>query len=234
MVMIRRTTPQPRSKVTELPDGPEASDGLTPRQRLVIECIRTCLNKRGYPPSIREIGEAVGLTSPSSVYYQLQALENKGFIRRDPNRPRALELVTPDDQIPADSSLPHDIPAPVNVPVVGHIAAGTPILADQYIEQTMPLPRDLVGNGTLFILEVHGDSMIDAAICNGDYVVVRQQPTADNGDIVAAMTDDEATVKTLAKRDGHTWLMPRNPNYEPILGDQATIVGKVVAVLRRV
>ncbi len=224
----------PTGGVHEMPDGPVADDGLTQRQRLVLEYIHQSVSERGYPPSMREIGDAVGLTSPSSVKHQLASLERKGFIRRDPNRPRAIEVRLPDAAEPTvdvtDSG--NATPAAAYVPVVGRIAAGGPILAEQVIEDVFPLPKQLVGDGQLFMLKVVGDSMVDAAICDGDWVVVRQQPTAENGDVVAAMLDDEATVKTYKKRDGHIWLMPHNPDYEPILGDDAVIVGKVTAVLR--
>lgn len=225
--------------VTELPDGPADETGLTLRQQAILAVIRTCVEERGYPPSVREIGEGVGLTSPSSVAHQLATLERLGYLRRDPNRPRALVVAEP-GQVPSDAgstgAAEARTPAPhtVEVPLVGRIAAGGPILAEQSVEAVFPLPRDLVGEGELFMLKVVGDSMIDAAICDGDWVVVRQQADAENGDIVAALLDDEATVKTLKRRDGHVWLMPHNPAYAPILGDQAQIMGKVVSVLRRV
>jgi len=222
--------------VRELPDGPPDASGLTSRQRRVLEVIRESVERRGYPPSMREIGEAVGLTSPSSVSHQLTALERKGFLRRDPNRPRAIEVRSPDpdESLVDETGLGDETPRPSYVPLVGRIAAGGPILAEEAVEDVFPLPRQIVGEGNLFLLKVVGDSMIDAAICDGDWVVVRQQPTADNGDIVAAMLDHEATVKTFKQRDGHTWLMPHNPAYEPILGDDATVLGRVVAVLRRI
>ncbi|MBO0921312.1 transcriptional repressor LexA [Cellulomonas sp. zg-ZUI222] len=221
-------------------------DGLTTRQRLVLETVRASVEQRGYPPSMREIGEAVGLTSPSSVKHQLTALERKGYLRRDPHRPRAIEVVQPDDARsvarwgagsdgPApDTDLPErdSAPAPSYVPVVGRIAAGGPIVAEQVVEDVFPLPRQLVGEGELFLLKVAGDSMIDAAICDGDWVVVRRQPVAENGEIVAAMIDGEATVKTLKRADGHVWLLPHNPAYAPIDGDEATVLGRVVSVLR--
>jgi repressor LexA len=227
--------PPGRSDVREIPDGPPGGDGLTPRQRKVLEVIRDAVDRRGYPPSMREIGEAVGLTSPSSVAHQLATLERKGFIRRDPNRPRAIEVKAPEvGTVAHDPTGEGDSrPSPTYVPVVGRIAAGGPILAEEAIEDVFPLPRQVVGEGTLFLLHVVGDSMTDAAICDGDWVVVRQQPVADNGDIVAAMIDGEATVKTYKRRDGHVWLMPHNPAYEPILGDDATILGRVTAVVRR-
>jgi repressor LexA len=205
----------------------------------VLEVIREWVERFGYPPSVREIGEAVGLTSTSSVAHQLRALERKGYLRRDHNRPRAVG-VRPADNAPdateeardaADSQPPR--PRPVFVPVVGRIAAGGPVLAEQVIEDMFPLPREIVGEGSLFLLRVTGDSMIEAAITDGDWVVVRQQPSAENGEIVAAMIDGEATVKTFKRRDGHIWLLPHNPAYEPIPGDEATVLGRVVAVLRR-
>jgi repressor LexA len=231
--------------VRVLPDGPPGGDGLTPRQRRVLETIRESVERRGYPPSMREIGEAVGLTSPSSVAHQLASLERKGYLRRDPNRPRAIEVILPGQAAPVAAVQPEGTtgddetgagdarPAPSYVPLVGRIAAGGPILAEEAVEDVFPLPRQLVGDGQLFLLSVVGDSMIDAAICDGDWVVVRQQPVADNGDIVAAMIDGEATVKTFKRRDGHVWLMPHNTAYQPIPGDAATILGRVVAVLRR-
>lgn len=221
-----------------LPDRAEGGDGLTPRQRLVLETIRSAVEKRGYPPSMREIGEAVGLTSPSSVKHQLMALERKGYVRRDPHRPRAIEIVMPDDArgvVSASGPLRESgerVPSPSYVPVVGRIAAGGPILAEQVVEDVFPLPRQLVGEGELFLLRVVGDSMIDAAICDGDWVVVRRQPLAENGEIVAAMIEGEATVKSLRRRDGHVWLMPANAAYTPIPADDVTVLGRVVAVLR--
>lgn len=205
---------------------------LTARQKRILREIQRAVDKRGYPPSVREIGEVVGLTSPSSVNYQLRMLEQKGYLRRDPNRPRAIEVLAPDepDTIEANDSYP----APAYVPVLGRIAAGGPILADERVETVFPLPTELVGDGDLFLLKVVGESMIEAAICDGDWVVVRRQPEASNGEIVAAMLEDEATVKTFKRRDGHVWLMPHNPAFEPINGDDAMILGKVVAVLRRV
>jgi repressor LexA len=221
--------------VHHFPDDPRqdtvGSDGLTPRQRRVLEVIRDWVVRRGYPPSVREIGEAVGLTSTSSVAHQLRALERKGYLRRDPNRPRAVGVLPPDADTEADEAAAR--PQPTYVPVVGRIAAGGPILAEQAIEDVFPLPREIVGDGSLFLLRVAGDSMIDAAITNGDWVVVRQQPSVENGEIVAAMLDGEATVKTFRRRDGHVWLLPQNPAYEPIPGDHATVLGRVVAVLRR-
>jgi repressor LexA len=193
------------------------------------------VDRFGYPPSVREIGEAVGLTSTSSVAHQLRALERKGYLRRDPNRPRAVGVRPAEDSPPDATLAPAEQPGPrpVLVPMVGRIAAGGPVLAEQAIEDVFPLPREIVGEGTLFLLRVTGDSMIEAAITDGDWVVVRQQPTAENGEIVAAMIDGEATVKTFKRSDGHVWLLPHNPAYQPIPADHATILGRVVALLRR-
>ncbi|QGF25283.1 transcriptional repressor LexA [Raineyella fluvialis] len=219
---------------------------LTPRQRLILDLIRATVEDRGYPPTVRELGEAAGLSSPSSVSHQLKVLEEKGYIRRDPNRPRAMEVVTGSDAASPEASSGPEVPAfdptglrdamptAVNVPVVGRIAAGVPITAEEHIEDVFALPKQLVGEGTVFMLEVRGDSMIEAAICDGDWVVVRQQPDAENGDIVAAMLDDEATVKTFKRTADKVWLLPHNPAFEPIDGSAATVLGKVVAVLRRV
>jgi repressor LexA len=237
--------PATPAAVHQLPDGPAGGDGLTQRQRRVLDTIRDLVDRRGYPPSMREIGEAVGLTSPSSVSHQLETLQRKGYLRRDPNRPRAIELTMPGETRTSSAHSVHDAvhdetesgdhrPTPSYVPLVGRIAAGGPILAEQAVEDVFPLPRQLVGDGQLFMLKVVGDSMVEAAICDGDWVVVRQQPVAENGDIVAAMLDGEATVKTFKRRDGHIWLLPHNAAYQPIPGDEATVLGRVVAVLRRV
>ncbi len=232
--------------VRTFPDRAEAGDGRTQRQRRVLEVIRDSIERRGYPPSVREIGEAVGLSSASSVAHQLSVLQRKGWLRRDPNRPRALDVRLPGDvsalqgaEGPAAATGAAGVdeaatPAATYVPLVGRIAAGGPVLAEQAVEDVFPLPRELVGEGTLFMLKVAGDSMVDAAICDGDWVVVRQQPTAENGEIVAAMIDGEATVKTYKRRDGHVWLLPHNAAYEPIPGDDATVLGRVVSVLRRI
>ena len=255
--------------------------GLTPRQKTVLEMIQRSVSTNGYPPTMREIGDTVGLASLSSVTHQLMQLEKLGYIRRDPKRPRAMEILIPlmlrdgtagaagsaedqtgtagtatgSAQAAAGSDAAPDAAAGAGaaaasapalasvtelatavdtamVPLVGRIAAGGPILAEQVVEDIMPLPRQLVGHGDLFMLKVSGDSMVDAAICDGDWVVVRRQPTAENGDIVAALLDDEATVKTFRQRNGHTWLLPQNTRYEPIVGDHAVIMGKVVSVMR--
>ena len=235
----------------QTPDKPDPDHVLTWRQRKVLQVIRESVQKRGYPPSMREIGEAVGLTSTSSVSYQLSTLQKKGYLHRDVGRPRTVEVrlpghpaVRPEPSREREEEAPADIPGidipsqeAAMVPWIGRIAAGGPILAEQYVEDVFPLPRQLVGEGTLFLLRVSGDSMINAAIADGDWVVVRQQEDAENGEIVAAMLDGatpEATVKTLKRSDGHVWLIPHNPAYTPILGDEAKILGRVVAVLRRV
>jgi repressor LexA len=205
---------------------------LSDKQRAILEAIQRSVTTRGYPPSMREIGDAVGLSSLSSVTHQLNQLELSGYLRRDPNRPRAIEILIDLQPSEATPDTTPSIGDAAMVPLVGRIAAGIPITAEQQIDEIFPLPRQLVGKGELFMLKVVGESMIDAAICDGDWVVVRQQQTAENGDIVAAMLDDEATVKVFRQRDGHTWLLPRNSNFEPIVGDYAVVLGKVVAVLR--
>lgn len=238
--------------------GPQRGSGtaktpksLTVRQKKILETIQRSVNDNGYPPSMREIGDTVGLASLSSVTHQLSQLEKLGYLRRDPKRPRAMEILMPLTLDERTMEIPGmESPGKLRstgglavtelasssdtamVPLVGRIAAGGPILADQAVEDVVPLPRQLVGHGELFMLKIAGDSMIDAAICDGDWVVVRRQNDAVNGDIVAALLEDEATVKTFRQRDGHTWLLPQNTQYEPILGDQATIMGKVVSVLR--
>src|SRR5688572_10956351 len=241
-----RSRGKARSKVSELPDGPPDATGLTPRQQRVLAHIKEAIEKRGYPPSMREIGEAVGLTSSSSVAHQLRVLEEKGFLKRDPNRPRALEVFLPEvmaarrslgaaEETQYDETDIGDTVTPATyVPVLGRIAAGGPILAEERVEDVFPLPKQLVGEGTLFLLQVAGDSMVDAAICDGDYVVIRQEQTAENGDIVAALIDGEATVKTFQRKAGHVWLLPHNPSYDPIDGTNASILGIVTAVLRKV
>jgi repressor LexA len=235
--VVERREERAGKAVREMPERPVDATGLTARQRRVLQVIRDSVERRGYPPSMREIGEAVGLTSPSSVSHQLASLQRKGLLRRDPNRPRAIEVVDPEvtaRETPYDETGVGDQrPAPSYVPVVGRIAAGGPILAEEAVEDVFPLPRQLVGEGALFLLQVRGDSMVEAAICDGDWVVVRQQPVADNGDIVAAMIDGEATVKTYQRREGHVWLLPHNAAYDPIPGDEATVLGRVTAVLRR-
>ena len=227
------------------PPSPGADRALTPRQRTILRFIHDWVQERGYSPSIREIGRAVGLTSTSSVEHQLSALESKGHLRREPGCPRTVEVRLPGVP-PVPAKAPGDAktaaPAPrrtcareaTRVPMVGRIAAGSPVPADESPDEAFPLPKELVGEGELFMLKVTGDSMIGAAITDGDWVVIRQQSDAESGEIVAAMIDGEATVKTLKRSGGHVWLMPHNSAYTPILGDAATILGRVVTVLRRV
>ena len=228
--------------IHQFPDV-QTGAALTARQERILEMIRASVLDRGYPPTMREIGEAVGLTSTSSVKHQLQALEAKGYLRRDANLPRAIDVSMPGEldadavdaapahvHAPATTALPPGVRA---VPLVGRIAAGGPVLAEQAVENIFALPTQLTGDGDLFMLKVAGDSMVDAAICDGDWVVVRRQNVAQDGDIVAALLEDEATIKTFRRRDGHVWLMPHNPAYTPIDGDHATVMGKVVSVLRR-
>jgi len=201
-----------------------SENDLSSRQKLILDVIKESIETNGYPPSMREIGEAAGLASSASVSYQIDALVEKGYIRKDATKGRAFEIVENEDDITPERT--------VNIPLVGRIAAGGPILAEQHIEEVYPLPESLVGSGELFLLKVVGDSMIDLAICDGDFVVIRSQKTAEKGEIVAAMIDGEATVKTFSKKDGHYWLLPANDNYSPIPADDAEILGKVTAVLR--
>jgi repressor LexA len=244
--MASEPTTETAGAVSALPDGPPDASGLTARQTKVLETIRDAVALRGYPPSMREIGQAVGLTSTSSVAHQLKVLEEKGFIKRDANRPRALEVFLPESMISRraissaaestydETGLGDTMPAASYVPVLGRIAAGAPILAEESVEDVFPLPKQLVGDGQLFLLEVRGESMIDAAICDGDYVVIRQAQTAENGQMVAAMIDGEATVKTFQRKGGQVWLLPHNDAFEPIDGTHASILGIVTAVLRKV
>ena len=216
---------------------------LTDRQARVLEAIKRHLAERGFLPSYREIGKDAGLRSTSSVKHQLQVLQDLGYIRLTANKGRAIELVQ--DQPEPTAGTARIVPFPDtqtddaimqsrDVPLVGRIAAGQPILAEQHVDDVMRLPERLTGSGELFMLEVHGDSMVDAAICDGDFVVVRRQQEAENGDIVAALLDDGATVKTFRREKGHVWLIPHNPAYSPIDGTHAVIMGKVVTVLRKV
>ena len=221
-------------------------DQLTDRQRRIMQVIEESVRRHGYPPTLREIGDAAGLASTSSVSHQLVSLQKKGYVSRGAGRPRSAVVRPVADPEPDPSPEPghsyRDLAAHkiTSVPLVGRIAAGPQILADQIIEDVFPLPQRLVGDGDLIMLNVVGDSMINAAIADGDWVVVRRESDIENGDIVAAMiesdtsADGEATVKTFKRSDGHVWLIPHNPIYTPILGDTATIIGKVVAVLRRV
>lgn len=200
---------------------------LTKRQQEILDYIRGEIHRRGFPPSVREIGEAVGLSSSSTVHSHLAALEAKGYIRRDPSKPRALEVLDY-----RDTERAVDYGQVSVVPLLGQVAAGQPILAAENIEQTMPLPVELAGDNT-FILRVRGESMIDAGILDGDFVVVKQQPTANNGEIVVAMIEDEATVKTFYREPDRIRLQPENTTMDPIYARDVTILGRVVALFRR-
>jgi repressor LexA len=203
---------------------------LTARQREILDLIRTTVAQRGYPPSVREIGDEVGLSSPSTVHSHLTTLANEGFIRRDPSKPRAIEVIKDDGAIAISRAAVRD------VPLVGSIAAGSPILADEDIEEIYPLPTELVGNEPVFMLTIRGDSMMNVGIFDRDYVVVQKQSTARNGQIVAALVNgEEATVKRFEKTDMGVVLHPENESYEPmVFTDGVAILGVVVAVLRRV
>ena len=211
---------------------------LSPRQRRILEVIRDAVVLRGYPPSIREIGDAAGLQSTSSVAYQLKELEKKGFLRRDPNKPRAVDVRNMPEPVRRRGKKPEqpDVTDQVQtsmVPALGAIAAGSPILAEQNVQEYYPLPTDFVGDGELFMLEVVGESMRDAAILDGDWVIIRSQPVAEQGEFVAAMIDGEATVKEFHRDTSGVWLLPRNDAFSPINGDNAEIMGKVVSVIRK-
>jgi repressor LexA len=218
------------------PDAAEPSrHGLTLVQGQVLQAVEDFAQCRGYSPTLREIGEAVGLASTSSVSHHLRVLQKRGYLSRGAGQPRTAVVHPPGQN--TGEAMAAGSQDTAYVPLIGQIAAGGPILAEEAVEDVFSLPRQLVGHGTLFMLKVAGDSMTGASIADGDWVVVRQQPDADNGDVVAAMIDGiqvEGTVKTLKRADGHVWLIPHNPLYAPILGDDATIVGKVIAVLRRV
>ena len=204
---------------------------LSDRQQQILATIERSVRQRGYPPSVREIGEAVGLRSPSSVKSQMDKLEEWGYLRRDPARPRALEVIA------SSGEDPEDVPRSVQVPLVGEIAAGGPIVAEQHIEDRLVLPEAMVGSGTLFALTVRGESMIEAGVLDGDVVVIRQQPTVEQGEMCAALIDGEATVKFFRRtRSGEVFLDPANERYEPIPiapGADSAIMGKVVTVMRR-
>lgn len=218
--------------------------GLSARQYKIVQVIEDSVRCNGYVPSLREIAKAVGLASTSSVSYQLSVLAEKGYLTREARRPRTAVLRNP-GQRPADPRREGTLKSQgaagemASVPLVGRIAAGRPILVDESVEDVIPLPKQLVGEGNLIMLRVVGESMIDAAIADGDWVVVRRESDIENGDIVAAMvesetsSDREATVKTFKKVDGHVWLIPHNPAFSPLLADTAEIIGKVVSVLRR-
>ncbi len=204
-------------------------DELSSRQQEILDLIRQAVLDRGYPPSVREIGDSLGLRSPSTVHSHLSTLVRLGYLRRDPTKPRAIEVVDRSDS-PQRATTPTR-----DVPLVGRIAAGSPILAEEDIEEVFPLPQQLVGSGPVIMLEVHGDSMVDAGILDGDYVVVRRQDDATDGDIVAALIEDEATVKRLERKNNQVILHAANPAYRPLVFDEGvSLVGKVVSVIRSV
>ncbi len=199
---------------------------LNSRQTAILEYIKREIRAKGYPPSVREIGHAVGLSSSSTVHGHLAQLEQKGYIRRDPTKPRTIEVLDSDSLVITKEM--------VNVPIVGKVTAGQPILAVENVEDTFPLPIDFVKNDDVFMLSVRGESMIGAGILDGDYILVRQQATAKNGDIVVALLEDEATVKTFYKESDYVRLQPENPALEPIITRDVQVIGKVIGVFRRI
>lgn len=210
------------------------SDKVTKRQQAVLDCIEACIQEKGYGPTVREICQSLGLSSPSTVHVHLKTLEEKGLIKRDPLKSRSITLTHPHDE----ASVIENVIAPsfgraVEVPLVGNVAAGSPILAEENITDTMTLPTDIVGDAPSFMLSVRGDSMIEAGINDGDYVVVKEQPVANNGDIVVALIDDGATVKRFYREKDHIRLQPENSSMDPIITRDCSIAGKVVAVFRR-
>lgn len=210
------------------------SEKVTKRQQAVLDCIEQCIREKGYGPTVREVCKSLGLSSPSTVHVHLKALEEKGLIKRDPLKSRSIALTYPlqDEHAPSNVLEP-SFAKVVNVPLVGNVAAGTPILAEENITDTMSLPTDIVGDAPSFMLSVRGESMIEAGINDGDYVVVKQQPVANNGDIVVALIDDGATVKRFYKEKDHIRLQPENSSMDPIITRDCSIAGKVVAVFRR-
>jgi repressor LexA len=231
------------SAAAGVPEHSDRSQVLTHRQRMILQFINEFVQKHGYPPSLREIAAAAGLKSKSSVWHQLSILEKKGCLSRDAGRPRTVMLRAPSHTTVRPGAQPNKTDRFTNlrsqdkatyVPLVGRIAAGYLMAAEEYVEEGFSLPNELVGDGELFMLKVSGDSMINAGIFEGDLVVVRRQPVVENGEFAVAMIDGETTVKTYMQTDGHVWLMPHNPFYTPIPGDNAVILGKVVTVIRRV
>ena len=211
------------------------AEKVTTRQQAVLDCREECIREKGYGPTVREVCQSLGLSSPSTVHVHLKALENKGLIKRDPLKSRSIALTYPLEGLPA---LESNVVQPsfsklVNVPLVGNVAAGAPILAEENITDTITLPTDIVGDSPSFLLSVRGESMIEAGINDGDYVVVKEQPVANNGDIVVAIIDDGATVKRFYKEADHIRLQPENSSMEPIITRDCSIAGKVVAVFRR-
>ncbi len=209
---------------------------VTKRQQAVLDSIRNCIQEKGYGPTVREICQDLGLSSPSTVHVHLKTLENKGLIKRDPLKSRSITFADPLEEAMLGSESELKRPSfskMLDLPLVGNVAAGSPILAEENIIDSITLPTDIVGDSASFLLSVRGESMIDAGINNGDYVVVKEQPTANNGDIVVALIDDSATVKRFYKEKDHIRLQPENTSMEPILTKDCSIAGKVVAVFRR-
>ena len=210
------------------------SEKVTKRQQAVLDCIEACIREKGYGPTVREICQSLGLSSPSTVHVHLKALEEKGLIKRDPLKSRSIALTHPSDKTAMiDNVIAPSFGRAVEVPLVGNVAAGSPILAEENITDTMTLPTDIVGDAPSFMLSVRGDSMIEAGINDGDYVVVKEQPVANNGDIVVAIIDDGATVKRFYREKDHIRLQPENSSMDPIITRDCSIAGKVVAVFRR-
>lgn len=210
------------------------SDKITKRQQAVLDVIEQCIREKGYGPTVREVCQALGLSSPSTVHVHLKALEEKGLIKRDPLKSRSIALTYPHDHTEEATSIPQaEYDNLVTIPLVGNVAAGTPILAEQNITDNITLPTEIVGDAPSFMLSVRGESMIEAGINDGDYVVVKEQPVASNGDIVVAIIDDGATVKRFFKEQDHIRLQPENSSMEPIITTDCSIAGKVVAVFRR-
>ncbi len=227
------------ASVHSLPDNPSENPELSARQVIVLQTIIDTVAEQGFPPAMRDLLNASGLSSVSSIAHQLSALEKLGYIKRGSNKARGMEVLRNVDGTFIDTNsssvnASQSSQDSVSIPLLGQIAAGTGLIAEQNVENVMSLPREITGFGDLFMLQVRGDSMIDAGIFDGDFVVVRQQPSANNGEIVAALiNDEEATVKTFKKRDGQVWLMPHNPDFEPIDGNEARIMGVVVTVMRK-
>lgn len=209
------------------------TEKITKRQQAVLNCIEACIKEKGYGPTVREICQELGLSSPSTVHVHLKALEQKNLIKRDPLKSRSIALTSPVEENAPAAQRALGFAKTIEVPLVGDVAAGTPILAQENITDTMALPTDIVGDAPSFMLSVHGESMIEAGINDGDYVVVKEQPVADNGDIVVALVDDGATVKTFYREKGHVRLQPENSSMDPIITTDCSIAGKVVAVFRR-
>jgi repressor LexA len=213
--------------------GRDMAQKVTKRQQAVLDCIEACIREKGYGPTVREVCQTLGLSSPSTVHVHLKALEDKGYIKRDPLKSRSIALTYPIEDAPSPVVLAATYSNLVNVPLVGDVAAGSPILAEENITDTMTLPTDIVGDAPSFMLSVRGESMIEAGINDGDYVVVKEQPVANNGDIVVAIVDDGATVKRFYKEADHIRLQPENSTMDPIIVSDCSIAGKVVAVFRR-